>query len=157
MLMRGFWLALLSVMVTGLVACGGGAGTPVTNVPTVTGTDQVSGPPQVQVSVVLDEHANRTDVQVHVGSRVELLLHSDYWTIHGSSQPAVLEQNGPTLQLPRTPPNCAPGLGCNPLEALFTALRPGHAVINASRTTCGEALPCLPDQRTYTVTVTVTG
>lgn len=161
MLMRSFWLALLAAVLTSLVACSGGAGRPVTGhrpvTGTTTGTNQVSGPPQVQVSVVLDEQANHTDVTVHVGSRVELLLHSDYWTIHGSSQPAVLEQNGPTLQLPRTPPTCPPGVGCNPLETLFTALRPGTAVINASRTTCGEALLCLKDQRTYTVTVTVTG
>lgn len=105
---------------------------------------------------VVDEKANQTTVRFRVGTRVELLLHSDYWTVVGSSRPDVLAQDGPTRQLPRTPSTCPPGVGCQPLQTFFTARTPGSAVVSATRTTCGEALRCLPGQGSLRITVVVT-
>ena len=117
--MRSLWLVPLALAVAALAACSSGA--PGTGKPPVTGTPAAtaSASPVVVpplVSVVLDEHANHTDARVHVGARVELLLHSDYWMVHGSSQPAVLRRDGPTVQL--TGPSCVPGGGCNPATTL---------------------------------------
>jgi hypothetical protein len=106
--------------------------------------------------VVLDEHGSKAVVHVRVGTTVELLLHSSYWTIRGSSRPAVLAQQGTPTQLPVTP-TCAPGIGCNPVRAMFTARAPGVAVLTASRTNCGEALRSGTQNGSYRVTVVVTG
>ena len=50
-----------------------------------------------------------------------------------------------------------PGGGCNPVVATFTAMSAGTAVLSASRTSCGEALRCGPDNSHYHVTIIVTG
>ena len=100
--------------------------------------------------------ANGATVHVGVGDRLELILSSDYWHVHGSSSAAVLTQDGSARYLPR-PGSCPdiPGLGCIPIQTSFTALARGTAVITASRTTCGEALRCLESQQRFTVTVVV--
>jgi hypothetical protein len=58
------------------------------------------------------------------------------------------------LSRPSSCPNI-PGLGCIPVRADFTALSDGKAVITASRSACGEALRCKPDQTQFTVIVVV--
>lgn len=83
------------------------------------------------------------------------VLHNSYWNINASSRPDVLAEIGAPTQLPVTP-TCGAGMGCNPMQATFTALRPGTAVLSASRMTCGEALACAPAQRHFQVTVVVT-
>jgi len=95
-------------------------------------------------------------VRVSVGDRLELILASDYWNVDPSSSPAVLRQVGETSYLPR-PSDCPtlPGLGCIPEQTSFTALAPGTVVITASRTSCGEAMACSPDQRHFRLTVIV--
>ncbi|HEX9034343.1 MAG TPA: hypothetical protein VF834_21060 [Streptosporangiaceae bacterium] len=102
------------------------------------------------------DSSNGATVRMRVGGRLELTLSSTYWQVRGSSAPAVLRQDGPARVLPR-PGTCPaiPGLGCAPVRVLFTALAPGTAVISASRTTCGEALACRPDQRHFSVTIVV--
>ncbi len=113
------------------------------------------GPAPHGVTVLRDDANGRT-VHVGVGDRVELILSSDYWHVHGSSSDAVLTQDGPVRYLPR-PRSCPdiPGLGCVPVQTTFTALARGTAVITASRQTCGEALRCQPPQRHFTVAVVV--
>jgi hypothetical protein len=113
------------------------------------------GPPVV----VIRDNANGTMVPVAAGDRVELILSSSYWDVAGSSAPRVLRQDGPAVPMPR-PSSCSsaiPGLGCVPIQLKFTALANGKAVITASRTSCGEALRCRPDQTRFTVTVVVGG
>jgi hypothetical protein len=105
--------------------------------------------------VVLDEHANQSTVRVVVGHQVELLLHSSYWTGFGSSRSAVVRADGPARVLPSTK-KCVPGGGCAPVLATFTAMSTGTAVLSASRTSCGEALRCGPDNSHYQVTIIVT-
>lgn len=105
---------------------------------------------------VSSDHVNGRTVRVHVGERLNLILSSTYWQLHGSSAPAVLRQNGAITLLPR-PSSCPklPGLGCVPVRASFEAMAPGTAVITASRTTCGEALACAADLRHFRVTIVV--
>jgi len=106
--------------------------------------------------LVARDSANGKTVRVSVGERLELILASTYWQVNPSSAPAVLRQDGGTILLPR-PSDCptTPGLGCVPEQMTYVALKSGTAVITASRTTCGEALRCGPDQSHFRLTVIV--
>jgi hypothetical protein len=106
--------------------------------------------------IVVHDNANDKAVSARTGDRIELILSSSYWHVTGSSAPGVLRQNGPPVLLSR-PSSCPaiPGLGCTPLRTDFTALTDGKAVITASRSACGEALRCRPDQTRFTVMVVV--
>jgi hypothetical protein len=115
----------------------------------------ITGTAPANPAIVLDEHANSSTVQVVVGRRVELLLHSSYWTDFGSSQSAVVRADGSVRTLP-TSQRCIPGGGCNPVLATFMAQKVGTAVLSASRTSCGEALRCTPANSHYRVTIVVT-
>jgi hypothetical protein len=113
----------------------------------------VAGGPTV---IVVRDDANGKAVSARAGDKIELILSSSYWHLTGSSAPSVLRQDGPAVPLSR-PSSCPdlPGLGCIPVRADFTSLTDGKAVITASRSTCGEALRCMPDQTRFTVTVVV--
>jgi hypothetical protein len=106
--------------------------------------------------IVVRGEANGKTVKARVGDRIELILSSTYWNLHGSSAPRVLRQNGPVVVLAR-PPGCPdlPGLGCTPEQVNFTALAGGTAIIRASRTSCGEALRCAPGKTRFAVTLVV--
>jgi hypothetical protein len=106
--------------------------------------------------IVVRNDANGKAVSARAGDRIELILSSSYWHVTGSSAPRVLRQDGPPVPLSR-PSHCPdiPGLGCTPVRADFTALTAGKAVITASRSACGEALRCKPDQTRFTVNVVV--
>lgn len=144
----GLILAGCAALGTGCAA----AGTPVTLPPSASSsTIAVTGSP-----LVLDEHAKGKVVKIAVGTSVELVLHNSYWNINNSSNPKVLAEIGKPTYLPATSA-CVPGGGCNPVRATFTAMTAGMAVLSASRTTCGEAMGCLPGQRHFQVTVVVTG
>lgn len=107
-------------------------------------------------TLMLYDNANGKTVHVHVGNRVDLQLASSYWTVNGSSDSAVLRQDGDTTALPR-PTDCPaiPGLGCVPVRTDFSAVKPGTAVISADRLSCGEAMRCGPNQEHFAVTVVV--
>jgi len=113
----------------------------------------VAGGPVV---IVVHDDANGKAVSARAGDRIELILSSSYWHVTGSSAPGVLRQDGSPVLLSR-PSSCPdiPGLGCIPVRADFTALTDGTAVITASRSACGEALRCMPDQTRFTVIVVV--
>jgi hypothetical protein len=102
----------------------------------------------------LDEHANHTAVSVTIGSTLVLTLGSTYWSGFTSSAPGVLA----TVASPQVSPGhtCPPGGGCGTVQVVLHAAAPGTAQLTAGRTSCGEARACAPDQRTYTVNVTVT-
>ncbi len=106
--------------------------------------------------IVVRYDANGQAVSARAGDRIELILSSSYWRLTGSSAPGVLRQDGQPVLLPR-PSGCPdiPGLGCTPVRADFTALTDGKAVITASRSVCGEALRCQPDQTRFSVIVVV--
>jgi hypothetical protein len=113
----------------------------------------VAGGPVV---IVVRDDANGKAVSAKAGDRIELILSSSYWHMTGSPAPSVLRQDGPPVLLSR-PSSCPdiPGLGCVPVRADFTALADGKAVITASRSACGEARRCMPDQTRFTVMVVV--
>ncbi|MFJ9446965.1 hypothetical protein ACIRRH_34705 [Kitasatospora sp. NPDC101235] len=104
-------------------------------------------------TVTVDEHADRTTLKAAVGTTVTLALHSTYWSAATSSAPEVLAPDGAPSTAPS--PSCRPGGGCGTVTAAFTARAPGTARLTATRTSCGEALNCPPEQRTYEVTVDV--
>lgn len=111
-----------------------------------------SSPPSPAV-VALDEHANHTTVKVGVGSTVRIALHSTYWSNLTSSAPQLLQPSGtPSAS---ADPSCHPGGGCGTLIGTFQARTAGTAQLTAERTSCGEAMACSPDQRSYTVTITI--
>ncbi len=91
----------------------------------------------------------------HVGDHLLLTLNSTYWTVQGSSNPAILRQSGQPLVVP-TFGGCVPGQGCGIVRASFDAVAPGAADVTASRTSCGEALACTGGAGSYRVTVLVT-
>jgi hypothetical protein len=149
---RGPYLAAVLIL-SGVAALATGcatAGTPgqVTSSPASTIT-------AAGKSLVLNEHAKGKTVTVTVGTSVKLILHSSYWNISNSSSPKVLAEIGEPTQLPATQ-TCPPGVGCNPMQAKFTAMTPGTAILSASRMSCGEAMLCAPAQRHFQVTVIVT-
>ena len=117
---------------------------------------RASGPVAGGAVIVVRDDANGKTVSARAGDRIELILSSSYWHVTGSSAPSVLRQDGPPVLLSR-PRRCPdiPGLGCIPMRADFTALTNGKAVIRASRSACGEALRCKPDQTRFTVIVVV--
>jgi hypothetical protein len=94
-------------------------------------------------------------VRLRPGQAMRVVLTGGYWTFQGSSAPSVLRQNGPPTELPPSPDNCPPGLGCTPLAARFTAVAAGTAQVRAGRTSCGEARRCTGDEGTFSVTVVV--
>ena len=103
----------------------------------------------------VSEAQNGKVVTVRRGTVVTLLLHSTYWTIDGSSDPHVLAARGSEQHSPDPPGSCLPGVGCGTVHQQFSALRDGTSHLRASRTSCGEALACRPDQAAYDVTVYV--
>ncbi|MGZ4132259.1 MAG: hypothetical protein ACXVWF_04370 [Actinomycetota bacterium] len=107
------------------------------------------GPPKV-----LDERANGTTVHLCVGQALRVELHSTYWQDVASSRASIL-LGGSTKALPPSPSACVPGAGCGTLVTSFRAVSAGTATVSAHRTTCGEALLCSPDQRSFSLTVTV--
>jgi hypothetical protein len=122
-----------------------------------TATSRTSGPVAGgSMVIVVRDDANGKAVSAKAGDRIELILSSSYWHVTGSSVPSVLRQDGSSVLLSR-PSSCpdVPGLGCIPVRADFTALTDGKAAITASRSACGEALRCMPDQTRFTVIVVV--
>jgi hypothetical protein len=98
----------------------------------------------------LNERSNLTTVQAQVGANIVVALSSTYWQFD-TPDPAVLRG----LSLPMTQPatGCAPGAGCGTVTVVYQVVAAGQAVISATRTSCGEALKCTPEQASYRVVV----
>jgi hypothetical protein len=125
-----------------LAACGkaqGGSGGP--------------GPtPSPAPTIHLGDHDNGRHLTVPVGTHVVIALGSTYWSFRPSSKPAVLAADGKPSVSPS--PGCVPGGGCGTVTQSFVLTGTGTAVLSANRTSCGEALLCRPNQRSFTVTIT---
>ena len=109
-------------------------------------------------SVVLNENSNGRSVSVAVGTRLNLTLHSTYWSLVASRTAPELRQIGHTTVVgvaPNGGGHCVPGQGCGTLSAHFIAVHPGSVRLRATRTSCGEALRCSPAQSVWTVVVRV--
>lgn len=109
-------------------------------------------------TVSLDEHAAGTTVSVPAGATVLLVLHSTYWGAPHSSAVGLLQPLGAaTSSAAAVGPSCHPGSGCGSVSSRFLALNSsGSAALTSSRTSCGEAMPCPPGKRDFTVTIVVT-
>jgi hypothetical protein len=131
-----------------LAGCGSGAH-PVARVST----------PATAAPLQLTASANRTTVHAVVGQTVTVDLGSTYWSTITSSAPAVLQPVEGSHPIITSSPSsfCPPGGGCGAVPSSFLAKAAGSAQLTATRHVCGEALACSPDQRSFTVTVDVTG
>ena len=98
---------------------------------------------------------DRLTIKVHVGDTVRVTLDSTEWTFSGSSDAAVLLQDGQQAVSPAPPETCVPGEGCGTTSAVFRALRAGTATVDASRVSCGEARVCVGAEGKYELTVVV--
>lgn len=124
-------------------------------------------PPSVPIATTLvpaaaevqlgDADTGRT-IPATVGERIVVTLHSTYWQVAAPSAPKVVAQDGDP-QVGGGGPGCPsiPGTGCGTIVAAFVAVAPGDAELLATRSSCGEALRCAPDQSTWQVHVVVGG
>lgn len=109
-------------------------------------------------SVTVDEKDNGHTVAVARGASVHVVLHSTYWRFTPLADTGVLRQDGePSVAASRPGQGCVPGGGCGAVTAAFTAVGTGVADVRASRTSCGEARGCTPDQASFTVRIVVGG
>ncbi|MEZ0088954.1 hypothetical protein [Streptacidiphilus sp. EB129] len=109
-------------------------------------------------TITLDEHSAGTTVAVAQGDTVVLVMHSSYWSAPVNSAPKLLQQMGGTAGSAAPPgPTCHPGQGCGTVTTTFVAKGAGTAKLSATRTSCGEAMACSPAQRSFSVTLVITG
>lgn len=109
-------------------------------------------------SVALNERSNGRTVTVNPRTRLNVTLHSTYWTLVSLKSTSTLRQIGKTTVVgvaPNGASNCVPGKGCGTLSAHFVAVRAGSLRLLATRTTCGEVLKCSPAQSVWTVVIHV--
>lgn len=88
-----------------------------------------------------------------VGARIRVVLHSTYWQFDAAPSQTIKQLGDPVVVPDMT--IRIPGTGAGTVTVQFDAVAPGQATLQASRTTCGEALLCAEDQRTWQVTVVV--
>jgi hypothetical protein len=93
-------------------------------------------------------------VRVTRGTRIVVKLESLYWHHFRSSNRGVVRLAG---KVTLKPGDCPPGVGCGTVRAPFKAVGDGSAHLRASRTSCGEALPCSKSRGRYDVTIRVSG
>lgn len=112
-------------------------------------------------TVTVTDNDNGHAITLHQGQRLQVILHSTFWTFDSGTDTSVLARQGDTVYHPGTPGRggCPgfPGSGCGTAVQDYVADGPGTSTVTASRTSCGEVLLCQPDQATWTVDVTVVG
>ena len=113
-------------------------------------------PPNGPRTVVVSDLDNGHAVSLRTGERLEMVLASTYWQVEGSSDPSVLRQDAEPTVSPQIK-GCVVGGGCGTVTALYDAVAPGRADVNAKRTSCGEAMSCAGNVGFYRVMVVVTG
>ena len=114
-----------------------------------------NGHPTVTVTEADDGHA----ITLHKGQRLQVILHSTFWSFDAGTDTSVLARRGDTQYHPGTrgKNGCPsfPGSGCGTAVQDYQADGAGTSTVTASRTSCGEVLQCTPEQGTWTVDVTV--
>ena len=109
--------------------------------------------------ILTESNKNRL-VKVRIGESFSVQLHSTYWSfdsIKGKSIKAIgTTKVAPIMPGPNAPAGCqVAGMGCGTVSLKFKAINKGISTVNASRTSCGEALRCTPAQSNYHVTIKV--
>jgi hypothetical protein len=99
---------------------------------------------------------------LRVGDVLEVDLDSLYWQISDLPDSGVLPLSGEATRNAVVMPSGAvpctgsvPGSGCGTRILTFRARATGTAVVRATRTTCGEALRCVPGPQNFVLTVRV--
>lgn len=114
------------------------------------------GPSVVATPVVhdVDDTANGTTVHVRVGDTVRVTLHSTYWQMDPPSTSAL--KAGDSTVAASLGPGSVPGSGTGTVVTSYLIVHSGTTKITAQRTSCGEALLCPPNLRSYVVRLAVT-
>jgi hypothetical protein len=136
-----------AVLMVPLAAACGSVGT---GAPATTPTSR----PVPAVVVHASEPEDATSVDVVVGARVTVLLHSTYWTIDSPSPPGVLGVTAGSVVTPELG-GCVRGQGCGTVSMTFVAAGRGTTTVSAHRIVCGEALACAPAESTWRIVVRV--
>jgi hypothetical protein len=102
----------------------------------------------------VDDTANGTTVHVRVGDTVRVTLHSTYWQMDPPSTSAL--KAGDSTVAASLGPGSVPGSGTGTVVTSYLIVHSGTTKITAQRTSCGEALLCPPNLRSYVVTLAVT-
>ena len=100
----------------------------------------------------VDENSNGKTVTMSVGDTIMLTLHSSYWNLQTPSSVLTLLTHSSN---PDFPGKGVAGTGTGIFTWSYTAAKTGTTKLSASRTTCGEALQCTPDQKNYSITIIV--
>jgi hypothetical protein len=104
------------------------------------------------VTTVTDKSSGTT-MSLHVGDRLRVVLGSTYWRFRGlPTNPAVKSAGSTSIRPDR---DCLPGGGCGTVVHQYSAIGTGRATITATRTSCGEAMACSPEQGKFTLIVSV--
>jgi len=104
------------------------------------------------------ERDNGRTITVHRNDRLVVRLDSTYWTFVRPKTTVLHEVGTPQTTaspLGTGPGHCTAGTGCGRVTVTYDAIGPGHAMIAAHRTSCGEAIRCVGDAGTYRLTVKV--
>ena len=111
-------------------------------------------------SNVITERSNHKVVIIKVNEYFSVQLHSTYWTFDKLTGQNIKQIAAPVV-IPTAPGSNAPGncqiagMGCGTLTWKLKAVAKGSTTVSASRTSCGEALRCTPEQSTYSVKIVV--
>ena len=104
--------------------------------------------------------SNQKTFQLHVGDTLNLKLDSTYWTLDPINGNKIQQLTDPVITPimpgPSAPAGCQlPGSGCGTITWKVKATKKGSAQIRATRTSCGEALKCAPQDAIYMVKIKV--
>ncbi|MEI6867265.1 MAG: protease inhibitor I42 family protein [Actinomycetes bacterium] len=119
-----------------------------------------SGANAATTKALSESYANKV-VTVKLGTPITLTLHSMYWQLQPMKSGAALATSGapilkPVAPGPKAPAGCGvPGTGCGTQLWKFKTVKVGTTQIMATRTSCGEALRCVPPNDRFSLTVKV--
>jgi len=109
-------------------------------------------------TIKVNDSQNGKTLTISKGTNLTVALHSTFWA--SSSIKNLTSLSDPVtvaiMPSPNAPSNCQiPGTGCGTVTWKFSASKKGSAIFSATRSSCGEALKCLPSQRNFKVTFLV--
>jgi hypothetical protein len=131
-----------SALLVLLSACGGGKS-----------SSQTVTPGAQPTTHQLTDTDSGSTVQARVGDSIVVTLHSTYWQLTDPVGDVLEVVGAPTTSTGGPSCSSVPGSGCGTIRADFRVARSGTTKIEASRTSCGEALRCTGDQGSWSVTV----
>ena len=91
---------------------------------------------------------NGRTLHLHVGNVIRVAL-SGYWRLNRPS--GALQERGRQIIDRSRCHNAPPGTSCVQIVRTYIAKRSGTANLTASRSTCGEAFPCRPNQTRWQI------